>query len=118
MPAAPALPQAMATLRLAAPIARLRRRFEHAPWAALVEAAAEAYSFHLARTVLVGYSNGANIGASLLLRQPGLVRGAALFTPMPLYYMEWAPNASCTAHMVVDPKTGRVTNAYVAEKLR
>ncbi|HYO60403.1 MAG TPA: alpha/beta hydrolase [Actinomycetota bacterium] len=50
--------------------------------ARFIGAAAERYGFDLARTVAVGYSNGANIAASLLLSEPGLVRHAALLHAM------------------------------------
>lgn len=43
------------------------------------------------------------------------VRAAALFTPLPPLYTAWLTNSSLTAHMVVDPKTGQVTNAYLVE---
>lgn len=40
------------------------------------------YGFDPARVTAVGFSNGANIAASLLLREPGLVRQAVLFRAM------------------------------------
>ncbi len=49
--------------------------------AGFVRAAAAAYELDPARIVAVGYSNGANIASSLLLRQPGVLRGAALLRP-------------------------------------
>lgn len=58
----------------------LRRRT--ADLARFVEASAERYSFDRGRLVLVGYSNGANIGASLLLTEPGPVRAAVLLHAM------------------------------------
>src|SRR5207244_557693 len=50
--------------------------------AKFIEGAAEAYSLDRERIVAVGFSNGANIAASLLLRRPGLVRRAVLLSPM------------------------------------
>jgi len=47
----------------------------------LRQAAAE-YRFDPARIVAVGYSNGANIAASVLLRHAGALAGAVLFHPM------------------------------------
>jgi predicted esterase len=44
-----------------------------------VAGAAAAYDFDPARVVAVGFSNGANIAASLLLTRPGLLAGAVLF---------------------------------------
>jgi phospholipase/carboxylesterase len=47
-----------------------------------VEAAAVHYRFDAKRVVAVGFSNGANIAASLLLRRPGVLAGAILFRAM------------------------------------
>ena len=47
-----------------------------------VAAAAAAYGLDAGRIVALGYSNGANVAASLLLRRPGTLRGAALQRPM------------------------------------
>jgi len=52
------------------------RAYELADW---VRAATEAYRFDRNRIVAVGYSNGANMAASLLLLDPGLLAGAVLF---------------------------------------
>jgi predicted esterase len=40
------------------------------------------YSFDLGKTIAVGFSNGANIGASLLLLEPQVITAAVLFRPM------------------------------------
>jgi predicted esterase len=50
--------------------------------AAFVEAASATYNLRRDGIVAVGFSNGANIAASLLLRRPGLLRGAVLLSPM------------------------------------
>jgi len=50
--------------------------------AEFVRAAAAEYGFNPAAVLGVGYSNGANIAASLLLLDPGVLRGAILFRPM------------------------------------
>jgi predicted esterase/catechol 2,3-dioxygenase-like lactoylglutathione lyase family enzyme len=50
--------------------------------AKFVEGAAEAYALDRGRIVAVGFSNGANIAGSLLLRRPGLIRSAVLLSPM------------------------------------
>lgn len=47
-----------------------------------VEAAATTYSFDADKVIAVGFSNGANIAASLLLLMPSTLSGAALFHPM------------------------------------
>ena len=50
--------------------------------AGFVEAAARHYGFDPNRVLAVGYSNGANIAASLLLLHPRVLTGAVLFRPM------------------------------------
>lgn len=50
--------------------------------AEFVSAAAGAYRFDPENVVAVGFSNGANIAASLLLLRPGILRGAILFRAM------------------------------------
>jgi phospholipase/carboxylesterase/glyoxalase family protein len=50
--------------------------------AAFVRSAVERYGIDPGNVVVVGYSNGANIAASLLLQEPGLLRAAVLFRVM------------------------------------
>jgi predicted esterase len=57
-------------------------RFRTHELADFVEAAERAYGFDRGRLIAVGYSNGANIAASLLLLRPGTLAGAALLHPM------------------------------------
>ncbi|HLL88457.1 MAG TPA: alpha/beta hydrolase [Tepidisphaeraceae bacterium] len=47
-----------------------------------VPVAAEQYGFDAGRVVAVGYSNGANIAAAMLLLRPGVLAAAALLRPM------------------------------------
>jgi phospholipase/carboxylesterase len=47
-----------------------------------VEAAAREYGFDASRVTAVGFSNGANVAASLMLRRPGLLRSAILLRAM------------------------------------
>lgn len=47
-----------------------------------VKEASDVYSFDLDRTIAVGFSNGANIAASLLLSNPKIIKGAVLFRAM------------------------------------
>jgi predicted esterase len=55
-------------------------------------AAAERYGFDAKRIVAVGYSNGANIAASLLLLHPHLLSGAVLFRAMVPFTPDFAPD--------------------------
>jgi len=50
--------------------------------AAFVQASAARYGFDAERVIAVGFSNGANIAASLLLLTPGVLSGAVLFRAM------------------------------------
>ena len=50
--------------------------------ARFLEAAAGRYRFDQGRVVAVGFSNGANMAASLLLLEPGTLEGAVLFRAM------------------------------------
>ena len=50
--------------------------------AGFLESAAAEYGFDLKGAVAVGFSNGANIAASLLLLHHGLLKGTVLFRPM------------------------------------
>jgi predicted esterase len=56
--------------------------------------AADQYDFDPARVIAVGYSNGANIAASLLLRQPEKLAAAVLFHPMVPFVPETLPALS------------------------
>ena len=49
---------------------------------AFLHAAASAYHFDLANLTAIGFSNGANIAANVLLHHPGLIRRAVLFRAM------------------------------------
>ncbi|MGF1472822.1 MAG: alpha/beta hydrolase [Rubrobacteraceae bacterium] len=59
-----------------------------------VENAAEEYDFDPAGLVAAGYSNGANIAASLILLHPGLLRAAILFRSMVPLEPEVTPDLS------------------------
>jgi len=50
--------------------------------AGFLTAAGQGYGFDPARVIALGFSNGANIAASLLLLHPGLLAGACLLRPM------------------------------------
>jgi glyoxalase family protein len=62
-----------------------------------VEAAATTYNLRRAGIVAVGFSNGANIAASVLLRRPGVLRGAVLLSPMVSFGPSAPPELAGTA---------------------
>ena len=59
-----------------------------------VAASAEHYGFASDQVVAVGYSNGANIAASMLLLRPGIMSAAILFRAMVPLVPETQPNLS------------------------
>ena len=60
--------------------------------ARFVADAARVYGLQDDRMVAVGYSNGANIAASLPLRHPSVLSGAVLFRPMVPFHPNPAPD--------------------------
>ena len=60
--------------------------------AAFVDAAATSYRIDRDRIVAVGFSNGANVAASLLLRHGAHLRGAVLLSPMLPFEPETLPD--------------------------
>ena len=73
----------------------LARRTEEL--AQFIEAAAKTYELDRDGIVAVGFSNGANIAASLLLLRPGLLRGAVLLSPMVPFEPDAPPDLSGTS---------------------
>ncbi len=62
--------------------------------AEFVNAAARKYAQQNAKIIAVGYSNGANIAASMLFAHPGVLSGAVLFRPMVPFRPQSAPDLS------------------------
>ena len=65
--------------------------------AEFTRAAASRYGFDLAGVTAAGFSNGANIAGSLLLKHPGLVRRAVLLAPMVPFEPEPLPDLTGTS---------------------
>jgi len=90
--------------------------------AEFVGAAASAYGLDPGHVIAVGLSNGANIAASLLLRHPGLLRGAALLRPMLPYEPEQPPALAGTGVLIdageADPYSSPAQVGRLAEILR
>jgi predicted esterase len=70
----------------------LQRRTEEL--AGFILAASRAYKFNLTTLVALGYSNGANIAASILLRRPGVLHTAVLLRAMVPFEPEELPDLS------------------------
>jgi phospholipase/carboxylesterase/glyoxalase family protein len=69
-------------------------KFRTSELADFVAAAAREYDFDPARVVAAGFSNGANIAASLLLLRVGTLRAAMLFSAMVPFEPDTPPNLS------------------------
>lgn len=90
--------------------------------ARFVIAARETYGFDPGRLIAAGFSNGANIASSLLLRRPGLVAGAVLLSPMVPFEPERSPDLVGTAVFIgagrADPISPPAEVEHLAEILR
>jgi predicted esterase len=90
--------------------------------AAFVTSAAAGYERDPERVIAVGLSNGANIAVSLLLRHPGLLRGAALLRPMLPYEPRAAVPLTGTDVLIAagehDPYSSAEQTRRLAEILR
>jgi predicted esterase/catechol 2,3-dioxygenase-like lactoylglutathione lyase family enzyme len=93
----------------------LARRTEEL--AAFVEGAARSYALDRAGIVAVGFSNGANIAASLLLRRPGLLRAAVLLSPTMPFEPEPLPDLAGTSVFIGAGRADSITPAAQAERL-
>ena len=87
-----------------------------------VKSTASHYGFDPKTVVCVGYSNGANIGVSLLLIHPSVLRGAILFRPMVPLVPERTPNLSTRQLYIsaglTDPIVPRNETERLARMLR
>jgi predicted esterase/catechol 2,3-dioxygenase-like lactoylglutathione lyase family enzyme len=90
--------------------------------ATFVGVAIRAYALGPDGIVAVGFSNGANIAASLLLRYPGVLRAAVLLSPMVPFEPDPLPDLKGTAVFVgagrSDPMVPAPQTERLAELLR
>ena len=75
------------------------------------------YDFDLKRLVAVGYSNGANIGASLLLRRPEVLAGAILFRAMVPFVPDVLPDLSKKSIILLEGMRDPIVSKQEAESL-
>ncbi|HLJ54932.1 MAG TPA: alpha/beta hydrolase [Chthonomonadaceae bacterium] len=98
----------------------LRRRTDQL--AGFVALAAERHAFDASRVIAVGYSNGANIAASLLLRRPQALRAAVLLHAMVPFEPDAPPDLAGKAVFLSagrnDPIVPSENAARLAEILR
>jgi phospholipase/carboxylesterase len=75
------------------------------------------YKFDLKRLVVVGYSNGANIGASLLLKRPEVLSGAILFRAMVPFVPDALPDLSKKSIILLEGLRDPIVSKEEAESL-
>ncbi|MFL5612186.1 MAG: VOC family protein [Gemmatimonadaceae bacterium] len=85
--------------------------------ASFVEAATVTYHLESDGIVAVGFSNGANIAASMLFKRPGLLRGAVLFSPMVPFEPEKMPRLDGTSIFIGAGRTDPIATPAQAERL-
>ena len=85
--------------------------------ARFVQLAARTYKRDPARFVAVGFSNGANIASSLMLRRPGLLRGAVLLSPMVPFEPEAVPDLTGTSVFIAAGRADPISPAEQAQRL-
>jgi predicted esterase len=85
--------------------------------ASFVEEAASEYSLDPKRLFAVGFSNGANIAASLLLLHPGLLAGAVLLRAMTPFELETLPDLSGTPVYLAAGRSDQMIPAESTERL-
>jgi predicted esterase/catechol 2,3-dioxygenase-like lactoylglutathione lyase family enzyme len=93
----------------------LERRTEEL--AQFVEAAVTTYALDRDGILAVGFSNGANIAGSLLLRRPGLLRGAVLLSPMVPYEPDRLPDLTGTSVFIGAGRTDPIVPVAQVERL-
>jgi predicted esterase/catechol 2,3-dioxygenase-like lactoylglutathione lyase family enzyme len=85
--------------------------------AGFIEAAARTYELDRDGLVAVGFSNGANIAGSLLLRQPGLLRGAVLLSPMLPFEPDVLPDLTGTSVFIGAGRADPIVPVTQVERL-
>jgi phospholipase/carboxylesterase len=85
--------------------------------AGFVRAAAGAYGFDAGRVIALGFSNGANIAASLLLRRGAHLRGAVLLSPMLPFEPETLPTLAGVSVFIGAGQHDPMASREIVERL-
>ncbi len=85
--------------------------------ATFITAAAQTYQLDRDGIVAVGFSNGANIAASLLFRHPGLLHAAVLLSPMMPFEPETLPDLAGTTVFIGAGRSDPIAPPAQAERL-
>ena len=78
---------------------------------------AQRYGFDPAKVVAVGFSNGANIAAAMLLLRPEVLAGAILLRPMVPFVPERTPSLKGRRVLVAAGRTDPIVPAAQSEQL-
>jgi len=92
-------------------------RFRTHELAVFVAAAAAHYGFDATRVIAAGFSNGANIAASTLLLEPGVLAGAILFRAMVPIVPDPLPSLDRTPVFMSNGRTDSLIQPAGAEQL-
>ena len=82
-----------------------------------IKTASEGYGFPSDMLSAVGYSNGANMAASLMLTYPGIFRKAVLFHPMVSFVPEKLPDSSGTDVLITAGTNDPIVRPEESQKL-
>ena len=82
-----------------------------------IEGAAITYALERDGIVAVGFSNGANIAGSMLLRRPGLLRGAVLLSPMVPFEPDALPDLAGTPVFIGAGRNDPIAPAEQVDRL-
>jgi predicted esterase/catechol 2,3-dioxygenase-like lactoylglutathione lyase family enzyme len=85
--------------------------------AQFIDGASATYGLNRKGIIAVGFSNGANIAASLLLRRTGALHGAVLFSPMVPFEPETPPDLRGVAVFIGSGKSDPIVQSENVERL-
>lgn len=85
--------------------------------AKFIRAAVERYALDPTRLFALGYSNGANIASTVMLIDPGLIRGAILLRPMLVFEPEEKNDLTGTAVLISAGRVDPIVPTTSVEKL-
>ena len=91
--------------------------FRTAELATFVRDAAALYRFDASRVVALGFSNGANIAASLMLSNTGVLAGAVLFRPMVPFEPETRPGLRGVPVLISAGRNDPIVPTALVERL-
>jgi phospholipase/carboxylesterase len=82
-----------------------------------IENASRSYGFEMNKTIAVGFSNGANIAASMVLLRPEVLSGAILFRAMVPFEPESLPDLSSKHILLSEGLHDPIVSKHEAERL-